>query len=91
MDREASRAEFSVRFLTVARTSGVFGEVAGTVVFDEEEPSAASVEATIEVPSVDTGNETRDEHIQEREDFFGAGTFSEVRFRSIRVEPADDG
>lgn len=60
VDREASTAEFTVRFLAVARTSCVFGEVAG--VFDEDDPSAASVEATIEVPSVDTGNETRDEH-----------------------------
>jgi len=82
VDREASTAEFSVRFLTVTKTAGVF---------DGEDLSAASVEAFIEVPSVDTGNETRDEHLQEREDFFEAETFPEIRFRGTRVEPMGHG
>jgi len=91
VDREASTAEFSIRFLTVAKTVGVFGEVRGEVLFDGADLTSASVEAIIDVPSVDTGNETRDEHIQEREDFFEAGTFPEIRFRSTRVEPGSDG
>lgn len=91
VDREASTAEFSIRFLTVAKTTGIFGEVGGEILFDGEHLSAASVEAVIDVPSVDTGNETRDEHIREREDFFEAGTFPEITFKSTRVEPGSDG
>jgi polyisoprenoid-binding protein YceI len=65
--------------------------VGGGILFDGEDLSAASVEATIGVSSVDSGNETRDEHIQEREDFFEAGTFPEMTFESTRVEPGSDG
>lgn len=91
VDREASTAEFSIRFLTVTKTTGVFGEVGGEILFDGEDLSTASVEAVIDVQSVDTGNETRDEHIQERADFFEADTFPEITFESTRVEPGADG
>ena len=91
VDREASSAEFSVRFLTVTRTSGGFGEVAGGIRFDGEDLSGASVEATIQVSSVRTGDETRDEHIRERGDFFEAGAFPEISFESTRVEPSGEG
>jgi polyisoprenoid-binding protein YceI len=40
---------------------------------------------------LDTGNETRDEHTQERKDFFEAGTFPEMTFESTRVEAGSDG
>jgi polyisoprenoid-binding protein YceI len=78
IDRASSKAEFSVRFLTVARTTGAFGEVGGTIVFDEETPERSSVEATIDVTSIDTGNEKRDEDLLE-ERFLDADSFPHMR------------
>ena len=89
VDREHSRAEFSARYL-VSKTTGIFGEVAGTLSFDEENPQNSSVEATIEVPSLDTGRIERDEDLLEREDFFQAESFPEITFRSTRVEESGD-
>ena len=89
VDREHSRAEFSVRFL-VSETTGFFGEVAGSLSFDEENPQNSSVEATIEVSSIDTGRPKRDEHLSEREDFFQAASFPKITFRSTRVEESGD-
>jgi polyisoprenoid-binding protein YceI len=89
VDREHSRAEFSVRYL-VSETTGIFGEVAGTLSFDEENPQNSSVEATIEVSSLDTGRIKRDEDLLEREDFFQAESFPEITFRSTSVEESGD-
>jgi len=89
VDREHSRAEFSVRFL-VSETTGFFGEVAGSLSFDEENLQNSSVEATIEVSSIDTGLSKRDEHLSEREDFFQAASFPEITFRSTHIEESGD-
>jgi polyisoprenoid-binding protein YceI len=87
VDREHSRAEFAVRYL-VSKTTGIFGEVEGTISFDEENPERSSVEATIDVSSIDTGRQKRDEDLLEREDFLEAESFPEITFRSTRVEPS---
>jgi polyisoprenoid-binding protein YceI len=87
VDREHSKAEFSVRYL-VSKTTGIFGEVAGRLSFDEENPGNSSVEATIEVSSLDTGSQKRDEDLLEREDFLQAESFPEITFRSTQVEPS---
>jgi polyisoprenoid-binding protein YceI len=86
VDREHSRAEFAVRFL-VSETTGIFGEVAGRMSFDAENPEESSVEATIEVSSIDTGSQKRDEDLLQREGFLEAESFPEMTFRSTRVEP----
>jgi polyisoprenoid-binding protein YceI len=87
VDREHSRAEFAVRYL-VSKTTGVFGEVEGTISFDEENPERSSVEATIDVSSIDTGRQKRDEDLLEREDLLEAESFPKITFRSTRVEPS---
>ena len=85
VDREHSRAEFAVRYV-VSETTGIFGEVSGRMSFDEEHPERSSVEATIEVSSIDTGRQERDEDLLEREDFLEAQSHPEMTFRSTRVE-----
>jgi polyisoprenoid-binding protein YceI len=85
VDREHSRAEFAVRYL-VSETTGVFGEVSGRMNFDERNPESSSVEAAIEVSSIDTGSRKRDEDLLEREEFLEAESFPEMTFQSTRVE-----
>ncbi len=89
VDREHSKAEFDVRYL-VSETTGVFGEVAGTISFDEENPENSSVLATIDVSSLDTGKQKRDEDLLEREEFLEAETFPEMAFQSTQVEQSGD-
>ena len=85
VDREHSKAEFAVRYL-VPETTGVFGEVAGTISLDEESPENSSVEATIDVYSLDTGRPKRDEDLLEREEFLEAERFPQITFQSTQVE-----
>ena len=88
VDREHSRAEFGVRYL-VSETTGVFGEVEGTISFDEENPENSSVEAIIDVSSLDTGHPKRDEDLLEREEFLEAESFPKMTFQSTQVEQSD--
>jgi polyisoprenoid-binding protein YceI len=74
IDREHSKAEFAIRYL-VSETTGVFGEVAGRMSFDEQNPERSSVEATIEVSSLDTGRQKRDEDLLELEGLLEEQTF----------------
>ena len=85
VDREHSNAESAVRYLA-SETTRVFGEVAGKMSFDEENPERSSVEATIEVSSLDTGRQRRDEDLLGWEDFLQAENFPEITFRSTQVE-----
>ena len=85
VDREHPNAESAVRYLA-SETTRVFGEVAGKMSFDEENPERSSVEATIEVSSLDTGRQRRDEDLLGWEDFLQAEIFPEITFRSTQVE-----
>ena len=61
-------SKFSIRHF-VAKTTGSFGEFEGTLKINRDDLTKSSVEATIQIPSVDTNNEKRDAHLQE-DDYF---------------------
>lgn len=60
------------------------------LLFDPEDPSLSSVTVTIDVASVDTGNERRDRHLRSA-DFFDAESHPRMTFEStsVRRESAD--
>jgi len=76
---------FSVQHLGVANTYGRFNDIAGTVVFDRDNPSKSSVELSVPVASLDTHNSIRDLSLKSR-DFFDAKQFPAMTFKSTKVE-----
>jgi len=76
---------FSVRHMMVSNVRGNFGEFAGTIEFDEANPSALSASAEIQVKSINTDNEKRDDHLR-NPDFFDADTNPVITFKTTRVE-----
>jgi polyisoprenoid-binding protein YceI len=83
-DPSRSTIEFKVRhYLGTAK--GKFTKFTGTIDVDREHPERSSVTATIQAASIDTAVATRDEHLR-GEDFFNAGKFPEITFRSRRVK-----
>ena len=80
---------FSVQHLGIANTYGRFNDVAGTVVFDRDNPSKSSVELTVKVESLDTHNSTRERSLLSP-DFFDAKQFPAMTFKSTRVEGSGD-
>lgn len=81
VDPTHSAAEFKVRHLGVSSVSGRFNEFSGEVTLDAADESKNSVTFEIKTSSVDTGNEGRDEHLQNA-DFFNVAKHPTMTFKS---------
>ena len=81
IDSAHSAAQFSVRHLMVSNIRGSFKKLTGKVVFDESNPSATVVQASIDVSTVDTGEPARDTHLKSP-DFFDLAKFPTMTFVS---------
>ena len=90
IDRAHSAAQFSVRHMMVSTVRGHFGKLTGTVQYDPAKPSAAVVQAEVDVSSIDTREPKRDAHLKSA-DFFDAANHSTMTFKSAKVEPAGQG
>ena len=68
IDASHSTVGFTARHLMITKVRGRFGSVSGAVTVAED-PLPSSVEATVDLASVDTGDAGRDEHLRSA-DFF---------------------
>ena len=74
---------FSVRHMGVSNVKGHFDEFVGSLVMDNGTIKEAS--GTIQVKSVNTGMEKRDNHLRSAE-FFDAAKYPVISFKTKRVE-----
>jgi polyisoprenoid-binding protein YceI len=81
IDKAHSEADFAIKHLAISTVHGRFGNIAGTVTYDPKNISASSVEATIDVTTVDTGVAQRDTHLKSP-DFFDTAKFPTMTFKS---------
>lgn len=88
VDPSHSSVGFSVKHMMIATVRGKFGEFDGTLEVDESGSGRAI--GTVKAASIDTGDETRDEHLRSA-DFFDAAEHPELRFESTAVEALEDG
>lgn len=88
IDTVHSRVGFVARHAMVSKVRGAFNTFEGTIHLDANEPGKSSVAVTIEVASVDTRNEQRDEHLRTN-DFFDAPNFPQITFTSTAIEVVD--
>ena len=80
-----SEVGFTVRHLGLSKVRGRFNAFSGTLNIADDR-LASSVEATIDLASVDTNNEQRDGHLRSA-DFFNAESNPQMTFRSTAVTP----
>jgi len=85
-----TQSSFAVKHLMISTVRGEFGKTEGTVVIDPADLTRSTVEATIDVGSVDTRDAKRDEHLKGA-DFFDAAKFPKITFKSTKVEKAGEG
>ena len=88
VDRAHTEIAFSVNhfFTPVTRKFESFDI---SLEYDREDPDASAVDVTIDVASVNTNNEKRDNHLKS-EDFFEADSHPQITFRSTSVRKVDE-
>jgi polyisoprenoid-binding protein YceI len=85
IDTAHTHVGFQTSHFGYSETYGVFKNVAGTLTLDEAKPEASKVDVTIDVASIDTANEKRDEHLKGK-DFFDVAQYPTMSFKSTKVE-----
>src|SRR6478735_4401887 len=80
IDPVHSSVGFTLRHMVSNFTSS-FTKVSGTIAYDPAAAEQSSVQATIDIGSVNTANEKRDNHIKSP-DFFDAAKFPTATFKS---------
>jgi len=89
IDPVHSDVSFSVRHMMVSKVRGRFASVEGQIVAGDNLLDS-SVNATIDLSSIDTNNEQRDAHIRSA-DFFEVESHPHMTYQSTAVRPDGDG
>ena len=88
IDPVHSEVSFVVRHMMVSKVRGRFDKFEGTIT-TAPDPLQSTVTADVDLSSVNTGNETRDNHVRS-EDFFHIEKHPTMSFRSTAVRPDGD-
>lgn len=83
-DKDHSSVGFSVRHLMVTNVAGKFREFDGLVTLDDKDVTKSKVAVSVDVGSVDTDHQKRDDHLKSP-DFFDAEKHPKMTFESTKV------
>ncbi len=91
IDNKHSFANFTIRHV-VSKTSGTLTDITGVINVDTQQLEKSSVNAKINVASINTGLDKRDEHIK-KVDYLDVLNFGEITFvsKSIKATSATEG
>ena len=89
-DPAHSEVDFSISHMTVSNIHGRFGHVAATIAYNEADVTKSTVNATIDVTAVDTGEDARNNHLKSP-DFFDVATNPSATFTSTSVAKSGNG
>ena len=87
LDPSHTMVLFSWNHFGYSNPTANLGQVDGTLVYDEKDPSKATVEATLPLAGLDTFVPKLDEHLKSA-DFLDAAKYPNVTFKSTKVTPA---
>jgi polyisoprenoid-binding protein YceI len=85
IDQDHSVGAFSIGHLMVANVHGQLNKVSGSLYFNPPDVTSLSVELEIDVASIITGIQKRDDHLKSA-DFFGADTHPKITFKSTKTD-----
>ncbi|WP_124054574.1 YceI family protein [Arcanobacterium ihumii] len=89
IDPTHSTISFVALHAMITKVRGSFAEFSGTATGDASAPEDAKVNVEIQVASVDTRNNDRDQHLRTG-DFFDAESYPTITFSSTSVKVVDD-
>ena len=79
IDPAHSEADFTVKHMGISNVHGRFGNVNGSLNLDEKDITRSSVDATVDITTVDTGVDQRDQHLKSS-DFFDSAKYPQMTF-----------
>ena len=88
VDVDHSSVSFKIKHL-LSKTQGQFKKFDGRIVFEPGKPETWSAQGTIDVASIDTNSEKRDQHLLSA-DFFEAEKNPTIEFRTTGVVDATE-
>jgi len=90
IDPVHSSVVFKSRHLDTSYVFGRFDRFTGTITDSKDDPSKTAFDVTVDVASLNSGNEKRDAHLK-GPDFFSANEFKTITFKSTSVKPGSEG
>ena len=84
LDPAHSHAEFKVKHMMISNVKGSFNGLSGTLTEHTTDATLSSVEASVDVSTVNTGDAQRDTHLKSA-DFFDVEKFPTISFKSTSV------
>jgi polyisoprenoid-binding protein YceI len=85
LDPAHSAAEFKVKHMMISNVKGSFSGLTGTLIEHQTDSTLSSVEASIDLATVNTGDAQRDGHLKSA-DFFDIEKFPTMTFKSTEVK-----
>jgi len=89
-DKGHSGVDFSILHMSLSKVRGHFGNIGGTIVWNEADITKSTVNVTIDVTTVDTGVSHRDDDLKSAK-FFDATQFPTATFVSTSVAKSGSG
>jgi polyisoprenoid-binding protein YceI len=84
IDPAHSHAEFKVKHMMISNVKGSFSGITGALNLNDADPAHSTVEASIPVSTLSTGDAQRDGHLK-APDFLDAEKFPTFNFKSTNV------
>ncbi len=90
VDVSHSTVEFMVRHMMIAKVKGLFHTFEASIEADAHDLTTADIAFTIDLNSVDTRNQDRDNHLRSAE-FFEIEKFPNLTFKATSIKQTSDG
>jgi polyisoprenoid-binding protein YceI len=90
LDASHTSVTFSVRHMMISNVRGDFQKVSASASYDPAHPEATTLEAIIDVASINTRDEKRDGHLKGA-DFLDVEKFPTITFVAKRAKPKSAG
>ena len=89
IDPMHSEVQFKVKHLMISTVTGSFQKFSGTLTTPSEDFENADIQFSLEVNSISTNQEMRDNHLK-NDDFFQAEKYPTIDFKSTSFEKIND-
>jgi len=85
-----SEVDFTITHLAISNVHGRFGRVNATLMYNQADVTKSTVTATINISTVDTGEDARNNHLK-TPDFFEVAKYPTATFTSTSVAKSSNG